>query len=358
MALTKVSTDGVKNDAIDASKLPANSVSASELADNAVDTNAIADQAVALSKLPHGDGSSDGKFLRANNGADPSFETVTSTTINNNADNRVITGSGTANTLEGESTFTHNPSTFDTVISHSGNTPADLILENTHNSFTGAVARLHISSGDNSNVGGMLELECNGQYHGFESRKDGNLYISDNGTTKLVLDSSGHLNISDGDLKINTSGHGINFSATSDATGMTSELLNNYEEGSWTPAIIGTISNPTYNHSANQGRYIRIGNQVTLYMLIIVSSVSGQGSGNYGISGLPFSVQNSYSSYAMVGVVGYNDIFNSEVNKCYANSNDTITFIPNGLSQSNVTFSGNSFSTGYFGLTLSYQTDG
>ena len=31
---------------------------------------------------------------------------ITQTTINNNANNRVITGAGTANTLEGESSFT------------------------------------------------------------------------------------------------------------------------------------------------------------------------------------------------------------------------------------------------------------
>ena len=37
---------------------------------------------------------------------DSTFKTVTGTTINNNADNRVITGSGTANTLEGESNLT------------------------------------------------------------------------------------------------------------------------------------------------------------------------------------------------------------------------------------------------------------
>ena len=77
MALTKVSTDGVKDDAITKTKIPANQIEASELADNAVDTNAIADQAVALSKLPHGTSSNDGKFLRANNGADPTFETIT-----------------------------------------------------------------------------------------------------------------------------------------------------------------------------------------------------------------------------------------------------------------------------------------
>ena len=110
MALTKVSTAGVKDDAITKTKIPANQIEASELADNAVDTNAIADQAVALSKLPHGTSSNDGKFLRANNGADPTFETVTGTTINNNADNRGITGSGTANTLNGQSGFTVNTS--------------------------------------------------------------------------------------------------------------------------------------------------------------------------------------------------------------------------------------------------------
>ena len=88
MATTKVTTGGIT--------------------DATIATADIADQAVTLAKLPHGTSSNDGKFLRANNGADPSFETVSipaGTTINNNADNRVITGSGSANTLEGESGF-------------------------------------------------------------------------------------------------------------------------------------------------------------------------------------------------------------------------------------------------------------
>ena len=51
MALTKISTDGVKDDAVTAGKIPANAVGSSELADNAVDTAAIADDAVTSAKI-------------------------------------------------------------------------------------------------------------------------------------------------------------------------------------------------------------------------------------------------------------------------------------------------------------------
>ena len=92
MALTKISTDGVKDDAITKAKIPANQIEASELADNAVDTDAIADQAVALSKLPHGDSNNNGKFLRANNGADPSFETIAQPDLTNLSASNLTSG--------------------------------------------------------------------------------------------------------------------------------------------------------------------------------------------------------------------------------------------------------------------------
>ena len=121
----------IANDAVTTAKIADNNVTEAKLALNAVtnnrvangsitnakigngaiDTAKLADQAVTLAKLEHGTSSNDGKFLRANNGADPTFETVSipaGTTINNNADNRVITGSGTANTLNGESTLTYS----------------------------------------------------------------------------------------------------------------------------------------------------------------------------------------------------------------------------------------------------------
>ena len=145
MALTKVSTDGVKDDAITKTKIPANQIEASELADNAVDTNAIADQAVALSKLPHGTSSNDGKFLRANNGADPTFVSVTGTTINNNADNRIITGSGTANTLEAESVLTFDSST-DTLQVHQQNAGNNPAFKSIHRGGSGSNINAHFTN--------------------------------------------------------------------------------------------------------------------------------------------------------------------------------------------------------------------
>ena len=45
-------------------------------------------------------------FTSGGSGSAPTWSTITRTTINNNANNRLITGSGTANTLEGEANLT------------------------------------------------------------------------------------------------------------------------------------------------------------------------------------------------------------------------------------------------------------
>lgn len=60
--------------------------------------------------LPTTDGTS-GQVLTTDGLGALSFTTITGTTINNNADNRVITGSATANTLNGESGLTYDGST-------------------------------------------------------------------------------------------------------------------------------------------------------------------------------------------------------------------------------------------------------
>jgi hypothetical protein len=67
----------------------------------------------------------------------------------------------------------------------------------------------------------------------------------------------GDVTLSTGNLVIGTSGKGIDFSATP-GTG-TSELLADYERGTWTP----TGNNITY--TAASGIYVKVGALVTLY---------------------------------------------------------------------------------------------
>ena len=62
--------------------------------------------------IPTADGTS-GQFLKTNGSGVLSFDTVTGTTINNNADNRLISGSATANTLEGETNLTYDGNVLD-----------------------------------------------------------------------------------------------------------------------------------------------------------------------------------------------------------------------------------------------------
>ena len=88
MALTKIITDGITDDAVTEAKL-ANAINTARAANtaktglgtNAVQTSHIADEQITLAKLEHGTSSNDGKFLRANNGADPTFETIDLTAL-------------------------------------------------------------------------------------------------------------------------------------------------------------------------------------------------------------------------------------------------------------------------------------
>jgi hypothetical protein len=73
-----VTTAKLAADAVTGAQIADDAIDSEHFADGSIDTAHIADQAVTLDKLPHGDGSSDGKFLRSNNGADPTFETVSS----------------------------------------------------------------------------------------------------------------------------------------------------------------------------------------------------------------------------------------------------------------------------------------
>lgn len=86
--------------------------------------------------------------------------------------------------------------------------------------------------------------------------------------TPIIL--SGDVTLSTGNLVIGTSGKGIDFSATSHPAGMTSELLNDYEEGTYTPTV--TSSSGSFTTVSATGRYTKIGRAVTVNVLITITN--------------------------------------------------------------------------------------
>jgi len=104
-------------------------VTTAKIADDNVTTAKIADNNVTLAKLSDGTqggtiyygasgaptelgAGTSGQFLKTlGTSANPAWGTVALTTINTNADDRVITGSGTADTLNGETNLTYDQTT-------------------------------------------------------------------------------------------------------------------------------------------------------------------------------------------------------------------------------------------------------
>ena len=118
------------------------------------------------------------------------------------------------------------------------------------------------------------------------------------------------IDLLDGNLKV-ASGHGIDFSATSDATGQTSELLDDYEEGTWTAAFSDGSTAYTMNNSAKVGRYVKIGDNVWVWGYFAVSDVDGGGANentSTKITGLPFTMENNSENYSSVHI-GYVNSF-------------------------------------------------
>jgi hypothetical protein len=84
---------------------------------------------------------------------------------------------------------------------------------------------------------------------------------------------------------ISTAGKGIDFSANTHATGMTSELLTWYEEGNYTPTV--TAGSGSITSFTATAWYTRIGREVTVIANVAITN-AGTGAGVCTIS-LPFT---------------------------------------------------------------------
>ena len=138
----------------------------------------------------------------------------------------------------------------------------------------------------------------------------GTLYIRDDGTTAITVDTSRNVTIAndlfvndyaridalrvgttstdpaDGNLHVEgtiQSEDGIRFGSDSAAA----NILHDYEEGNWTPALYnsGTVTTTDGNH------YVKVGSLVTCWMKLVNIQESGTQTADFAISGLPFAVE-------------------------------------------------------------------
>jgi hypothetical protein len=83
---------------------------------------------------------------------------------------------------------------------------------------------------------------------------------------------------------------------TAPATGATltigDGLTLTYDEGSWTPVLVGGTTPGSQTYTAQVGRYIRIGNSVSVWCRIALSALDGTSAGAATITGLPFTSTN------------------------------------------------------------------
>jgi hypothetical protein len=145
--------------------------------------------------------------------------------------------------------------------------------------------------------------------------------------TDAAQSFTGDQTLSTGNVVIGTSGKGIDFSATPN-TG-TSELLADYEEGSWTPVVAGGTTAGTYTYSAVQaGQYTKVGRIVTATCSLYNIGVTSAGTGGLTITGLPYTASsNSANNRGLVGVTWLRNFSTAHNNIITITSGTVIYFL-------------------------------
>lgn len=166
----------------------------------------------------------------------------------------------------------------------------------------------------------------------------------------VTFSSAGDITPNIGNFKP-IAGKGIDFSANTHAAGMTSELLNDYEEGTWTGGISFGGGSTGITYANRVGYYTRIGNIVTVSCYLVLSN-KGSSTGTARITGLPFTCVNNASGYSALSVLPLNVTFTGQLSG-YANVNDTtIDLVPStGVNLTDVGFANNST----FIISLTYR---
>ena len=138
-------------------------------------------------------------------------------------------------------------------------------------------------------------------YSGATTFSNFSFYNQTDNVTVLNLAAAGDVTVNTGNLIQGTAAKGINFTANTPAAGMTSQLLNWYEEGTWTGTLAFNGGSTGITYASNTGYYERVGKTVHVSIYVELTS-KGSSTGLTTLSGLPFISANNTAAYAAVTI--------------------------------------------------------
>ena len=184
---------------------------------------------------------------------------------------------------------------------------------------------------------------CTASIDGNASTASGLTGTSSVNTTGIITAASAEF------TGVTIGGSGIQLGGTT-----TANNLDDYEEGSWTPALSSDWTSVTY--TIQRGRYIKIGNLVYLYYTLQMSAATSPGSAYaFAIHGIPFTGYDYLAGY-FTGAVGDSniDVFTTDnwTNCWYGGANTSFSFTDMGGNTTikcgaNITSTSNGYISGH-----------
>jgi len=179
----------------------------------------------------------------------------------------------------------------------------------------GGQCDLALRASDDNNFCQLLFGDTSADNTGIVGYKNGDefMFFNTNGQERLRIDGDGvaHFNgdvkVLSGDIQMGN-GRGINFSATADSSGtMSSETLDDYEEGTFTASLSAYTTDPTITEGKTfTAYYTKVGRKVTVTGYSGTKTITNVGAGGARITGLPFA--NMGGAYGVV-VMAHNTMF-------------------------------------------------
>ena len=146
---------------------------------------------------------------------------------------------------------------------------------------------------DGANIGSVSDTDAISIASTGDITLTQNLKVKDGGTIGSASDADAITIASDGKVTLAetvTVSQGIKFPATQVAS-TDANTLDDYEEGTWTPTVVGSTTAGTYETSTASGFYQKIGRDVTVRASVqLAGSISAGGTGSYLFGGLPFNI--------------------------------------------------------------------